>query len=102
MLLHIGERVYWGAPEVIYLEGIIKAFDEQEQNVIVHIDRATSHSAHLIGSDMPFSADGLKPLVGESPADTTTEYNANAQPPIVMSDEEKIQRAAAAAIYQQY
>ena len=49
MILHLGERVYWGAAEVIYLEGTIIKLDEDKQVVTVHIDRATPHSAHLIG-----------------------------------------------------
>ncbi len=73
MILHLGERVYWGAPEVIYLEGTITALDEQAQTAIVHIDRATLHSAHLIGTDVPFAADGIKPLTGDSPPGTTSE-----------------------------
>jgi hypothetical protein len=102
MILHKGERVYWGAPEVIYLEGTITALDESKQTVIVHIERATPHSAHLIDSDMPFAADGVKPLSGESPPGTTSERSTERRflPP--MSDEEKIQRAAAAAVHQQY
>ena len=45
MILHLGERVYWGAPEVIYLEGTISKLDKAAQTAIVHIDRATPHSA---------------------------------------------------------
>jgi hypothetical protein len=102
MILHIGERVYWGAPDVIYLEGTITSLDEQAQTVIVHVDRSTSHSAHLIDTDMSFSADGVKPLVGESPSGTTTVRSTETPPAPVLSDDEKIQRAAAAAVYQQY
>lgn len=54
MILHKGERVFWGAPEVIYLEGQITALNEETQTVTVHVDRSTPHSAHLIGSDVPF------------------------------------------------
>ena len=61
MILHLGERVYWGAPEVIYLEGIITRLDEENQAVLVHIDRATPNSAHLIDTDVSFAADGLAP-----------------------------------------
>ncbi len=102
MILHKGERVYWGAPEVIYLEGTIRALDEEKQIVIIHIERATPHSAHLIGSDMPFAANGVKPLSGESPPGTTSERSTERRflPP--MSDDEKVQRAAAAAVHEQY
>lgn len=102
MILHKGERVYWGAPEVIYLEGTITALDEQKQTVQVQVERATSHSAHLIGSVLPFAADGVKPLVGNSPPGTTDERNT--QPVLLppMSDDEKVRRAAAVAIHQQY
>ncbi len=102
MILHLGERVYWGAPEVIYLEGTIVKLDEATQTVVVHIDRATPYSSHLIGSDVPFSADGLTPLRGESPPGTTTEHNAQRQPTRQMTDEEKIYSAAAAAVYQRF
>lgn len=102
MILHTGERVYWGAPEVIYLEGTIKKLDEETQTVIVAIDRATPHSAHLIGSDIPFSANGLRPLKGDSPPGTTTERNVHPQQPPKMSDEEKIRSAAAVAVHQQH
>src|SRR5438552_12343455 len=98
MILHLGERVYWGAPEVIYLEGTITALDEQAQTAIVHIDRATIHSAHLIGTDIPFAVDGIKPLVEDSPPNTTTEHSVERAPAPAMSDEEKIRRAAAAVI----
>lgn len=102
MILHRGERVYWGTPEVIYLEGTITALDEEKQTVIVHIERATSHSAHLIGSEVPFAANGVKPLTGESPPGTTDQHNAEQQPLPAMSDDEKIHRAAAAAVHQQH
>lgn len=102
MILHIGERVYWGAPDVIYLEGTISSLDEKAQSVSVHVDRTTPHSAHLIDTTMSFSADGVKPLEGESPSGTTTVRATEAQPAPTMSDDEKIQRAAAAAVYQQY
>jgi hypothetical protein len=102
MILHLGERVYWGAPEVIYLEGIITSLDEQGQAAIVHIDRATIHSAHLIGTDVPFTADGIKPLPGDSPPGTTTEHSIERQPVPEMNDEAKIRSTAAVAVHQQY
>jgi hypothetical protein len=102
MILHVGERVYWGAPEVIYLEGAIIALDEKEQTVVVHIDRATPYSAHLIGADVPFAANGVKPLLGASPPGTTSERSTERMPPRIMSDAEKIRSAATALIRQQY
>jgi hypothetical protein len=102
MILHLGERVYWGAPEVIYLEGTIIALDEQTQTTTVHIDRATLHSAHLIGTDIPFAADGIKPITGDSLPGTTSEYNEKQALAPEMDDEEKIRRAAAVAVHQQY
>ncbi len=102
MILHVGERVYWGAPEVIYLEGTITRLDEESQAVLVHIDRATPHSAHLIGTDMSFAADGLAPLKGESLAGITSERNLDHQPASRMSDDEKVRCAAAVAVYQKY
>ena len=102
MILHIGERVYWGAPGVIYLEGNITRLDEETQAVLVHIDRATPNSAHLIDTDVSFAADGLAPMQGESPEGTTTEKNTDPLAADQMSDEEKIHSAAAAAVYQRY
>ncbi len=102
MILHKGERVYWGAPEVIYLEGTIIALDEPNQTVMVHIDRATPYSAHLIGSDMPFAADGVKPLRGDSPPGVTSERIAERQPRPEMNDEQKIRSAASVAVHEQY
>jgi hypothetical protein len=102
MILHKGERVFWGAPEVIYLEGTITSLDEEKQIVIVHVERATTHSAHLIGSDVPFAANGLKPLAGESPPGTTNKRSTEQQPLPPMSDDEKIRRAAAVAVHQQH
>jgi len=102
MILHLGERVYWGAPEVIYLEGIITRLDEEAQTVLVHIDRATPNSAHLINTDVPFAADGLAPLQGESPEGITTEQSAHHLAASQMSDDEKIRSVAAAAVYQRY
>lgn len=102
MILHLGERVYWGAPEVIYLEGTITRLDEESQAVLVHIDRATPNSAHLVGTDVSFAADGLAPLQGESPAGITGERNADHRSARQMSDDEKIRCAAAVAVYQQY
>jgi hypothetical protein len=102
MMLHKGERVYWGAPEVIYLEGTIVSLDEEEQRVVVHIERATPHSAHLIDTDVPFAANGLKPLTGNSPPGTTSERSTQRQSPPVLSDDEKIRRAAAVAVHERY
>ena len=102
MILHLGERVFWGAPEVIYLEGAITQLDEQSQTVMVHVDKATTHSAHLIGTDMPFAADGVKPLTSDTPPGVTSERSVQRIPPPKLSDEEKICRAAAVAVHQQY
>ncbi len=102
MILHLGERVYWGAPGVIYLEGIITRLDEESQAVLVHIDRATPNSAHLIDTDVSFAADGLAPLQGESPEGITHEQAADHFSADQMSDDEKIRCAAAVAVYQQY
>ena len=99
MILHLGERVYWGAPEVIYLEGTITKLDEGAQAALVHIDRATPNSAHLIGSDIPFAADGLTPLKGESPAGTTSVPNTEHYKAQPMSDDDKVRCAAAVAVY---
>jgi hypothetical protein len=102
MILHKGERVFWGTAEVIYLEGEIVEMNEQAQTVIVHVDRTTPHSAHLIDSDLPFNADGVRPVQGASPPNTTTTRSAVRLPPPQLNDEEKISRAAAAAVHQQY
>ncbi len=102
MMLHVGERVYWGAPEVIYLEGIIIRLDEESQAALVHIDRATPNSAHLINTDVSFAADGLAPMRGKSPEGITTEQNTHHLAAGPMSDDEKIHCAAAAAVYQRY
>jgi hypothetical protein len=102
MILHLGERVYWGAPEVIYLEGIITRLDEESQAVLVHIDRATPNSAHLIDTDVSFAADGLALLQGESPEGIITEQSADYLSAEQMSDDEKIRCAAAVAVFQQY
>ena len=102
MILHLGERVYWGAPEVIYLEGVITKLDEQAQTVLVEVDRATPHSAHLIGNALPFAANGVAPLKGESPPGVTSERSEQRQPPPVLSDDEKVRSAAAVAVHQQY
>lgn len=102
MILHTGERVFWGAPEVIYLEGTIVKLDEPAQRVTVHIERATPNSAHLIGEDVPFAADGLTPQKGESPAGITSERTARGSSTQPMSDEEKLRSAAAVAVYQRY
>jgi hypothetical protein len=102
MILHRGERVYWGAPEVIYLEGIINGLDEAAQTVRVRIDRASPNASHLIGEEVPFAADGLAPLRGDSPAGTTQERNTAYEAVQPMSDAEKIRGAAAAAVHQRY
>ena len=102
MILHIGERVYWGAPEVIYLEGVITRLDEESQAALVHIDRATPNSAHLINTDVSFAADGLAPLQGESPEGITMEQSTHHLADGQMSDDEKIRCAAAVAVYQRY
>ena len=102
MILHLGERVYWGAPGVIYLEGIITLLDEEKQAVLVHVDRATPNSSHLIDTDVPFAADGLAPMRSSSPEGTTTERSAHHIAAEQMSDDEKIRSAAAAAVYQKY
>ena len=102
MILHVGERVFWGAPEVIYLEGIITSLNEETQTVLVHIDRATEYSAHLIDTDIPFAADGVTPLKTDSPPGTTALRSVDRHPPRIMSDDEKIRSAAAVAVHQQY
>ena len=102
MILHVGARVYWGAPEVIYLEGIITSVDEKAQTVVVHVDRATPYSSHLIGSDLSFSADGVAPLKGDGPPGVTSKRRAERLPPRVMSNDEKVRSAAAVAVHQQY
>src|SRR5579859_7430922 len=71
MVLHVGDRVFWGAPEVIYLEGVIVSLHPESQTAVVHVDRTTPYSAHLIGTDVPFTADGVTPLQGKSPPGTT-------------------------------
>ena len=102
MTFNPGERVYWGAPEVIYLEGIITRLDEETQAVLVHIDRATPNAAHLIDTDVSFAADGLALLQGESPEGTKTEQSAHHLATDQMSDDEKIRNAAAVAVFQRY
>jgi hypothetical protein len=102
MILHLGERVFWGAPEVIYLEGNITRLDKENQSVLVHIDRATPNSAHLIDTDIPFAADGVTPLQGDSPAGTVTERRSDRQSAPEMSDNDKIRSAAAVAVRQKY
>lgn len=102
MILHLGERVYWGAPEVIYLEGVITRLDETSQTALVRVDRATPNSSHLIGDDVPFAADGLVPLQGDTPPGVTSERGKSDQHAQPMSDNEKIRSAAAAAVYQKY
>jgi len=102
MILHLGERVYWGAPEVIYLEGTITRLNEATQAAMVHIDRATPHSAHLIGTEVLFSANGLTPLKGDSPPGITSKRSTERQPAPTLSDDEKVRRAAAVAVHQQH
>jgi hypothetical protein len=102
MELHVGERVFWGAPEVIYLEGVITSLNQETQTVLVHIDRTTSYSAHLIDTDLPFAANGVTPLRGDSPPGTTNQRNTERQPLPKMSDAEKIRSAAATAVHQQH
>lgn len=98
----IGERVYWGAPEVIYLEGKVTALNEQTQAVRMRIERATPNSAHLVGSELVFASDGIMPVRGGSPpglADRRETARRTVKP---MSDEEKVRSAAAALVYQRY
>ncbi len=102
MILHLGERVFWGAPEVIYLEGNITRLDEANQSVLVHIDRATPNSAHLIDTDVPFAADGVTPLQGDTPPGMVTERSADRQSAPQLSDDDKIRSAAAVAVHQKY
>ncbi len=102
MILHVGECVYWGAPEVIYLEGTITRLDEATQTVFVHIDHATLHSAHLIGSEIAFAANGLSPLKDSTPPGVTDKRSTEHLPALSMTDEEKIRAAAAVAVHQQY
>src|ERR1700738_3361376 len=98
MILHVGERVFWGAPEVIYLEGKIVSLDPQTQTVVVHIERATPYSAHLIDTDVPFAANGVTPLTGESPPGTTNRRSSERQPLPEMTEADKVRSAAAVAI----
>src|SRR5690349_19190100 len=102
MILHLGERVYWGTPEVMYLEGIITRLDEATQSVLVQIERATANSAHLIGTTMSFFADGLAPLKGVSPPGVTSDRSTERPSAPKLSDDEKIRCAAAVAVHQKY
>ncbi|GCF10490.1 hypothetical protein [Dictyobacter arantiisoli] len=102
MILHVGEHVFWGAPEVIYLEGRIVSLDPTAQTAVVHIERATTYSAHLIESDIPFAANGLTPLKGASPPGVVDQRSAKRVPPPQLSDDEKLRRTAATAIHQMY
>ncbi len=102
MMLHVGDRVFWGAPEVIYLEGNVISLDPESQTAIVHVDRATPYSAHLIDTDVPFAADGVTLLKGESPPGTTDQRSSERRPLPKMSDTQKVRSAAAAAVHQQY
>jgi hypothetical protein len=38
MVFHVGERVFWGAPAVIYLERPIVVLHPEDQRVIVHYE----------------------------------------------------------------
>lgn len=102
MILHRGERAYWGAPEVIYLEGVITGLDEATQTARVRIERATPNASHLIGEEIPFAADGLTPMRGDSPPDTTAERDTAYEAATPLSDAEKIRGAAAAVVHQKY
>lgn len=102
MILHSGERVFWGAPEVIYLEGTIISLNEETQTVVVHIDKATPYSAHLIDTNIPFAADGVKPLKTASPPGVTSKRSTTRQPLPEMSDDEKVRRTASVAVHEQY
>ena len=102
MMLHVGERVFWGAPEVIYLEGEIISLNPEAQTAIVHVGRATPYSAHLIDTNVEFTADGLTPLKGDSPPGTTNQRSSERRPLPQMSDTEKVRNTAATAVHQQY
>ncbi|GER83297.1 hypothetical protein KTAU_19340 [Thermogemmatispora aurantia] len=104
MILHLGEAVYWGSVEVIFLAGTITALDEERQTVTVRIERATPNAAHLIGQEAEFFADGLEPLtaLGELPPGLTDHPVAERQPLPAMDEAEKLRRAAAAAVHQLY
>ena len=102
MILHLGECVYWGAPEVIYLEGTIARLNEATQSMVVRIERATPNAAHLIGSEVTFLADGLAALKGDSPPGVTSERSEERLPTRKMTDAEKVRSAAAVAVHQQY
>ena len=102
MMLHVGERVFWGAPEVIYLEGVVISLDPASQTAVVRVDRATPYSAHLINTDVTFAADGVTPLKGDSPPGTTNQYSSERRPLPQMNNTEKIRSAAATAVHQQY
>lgn len=102
MMLQVGERVFWGAPEVIYLEGEIVSLDSTSQTATVHIHRATPYSAHLINTDVTFAADGVTLLKGNSPPGTTDQHSSERRPLPQMNDTEKIRSAAATAVHQQY
>lgn len=102
MILHVGERVYWGAPEVIYLEGKITSLNPQKQLAVVQVERTTQYSAHLIGTKVPFAANGIKPLAGDSPPGTTDQRSTQRQPPPLLSDDEKVKSVAAVAVHEQF
>jgi hypothetical protein len=86
----------------MYLEGVITRLDDEKQAVLVHIDRATPNSAHLIDTDVAFAADGLAQMQGNSPEGTTAERNIQHSAVGQMSDDEKVRGAAAAVVYQRY
>ena len=102
MILRRDERVYWGAPEVIYLEGVITGLDEAAQTARVRIDRATPNASHLIGEEIPFAADGLAQMRGDSPPGTTAERETTYEAAAPLSDAEKIRGTAAAVVHQRY
>jgi len=102
VILQLGQRVYWGAPEVIYLEGTITQLDETRQSVVVHIERASPNSAHLIGTDAAFFADGLALLKGNSRPGVISQRSEQRQPAPQMNEEEKVRSAASVAVHQQY
>jgi hypothetical protein len=68
----------------------------------VHIDRATPNSAHLIDTDIPFAADGVTPLQGDTPPGMVTERSSDRQSAPQMSDDDKIRSAAAVVVHQKY
>ncbi len=63
---------------------------------------STPNSSHLIGDEVPFAADGLAPIHGDSPPGVTSKRGVPDQHAQPMSDEEKIRCAAAVAVHQKY